>query len=140
MRINFNKLSGILVIVVAATGFHGAAFAQNAAHTQPKADETLAETFERTFFNNDPNFFQNRSLGRQLNWMFGWNGFAENEINRDAAQVHDLLRTSLKQQTNSDRVIRTRDLPNPYETSILSSPKIEVNQGTQSNELIFEKQ
>lgn len=136
----FRSLSSVLVIMVAATGFHAAAIAQPTSSTQPKADETLAETFEQTFFANDPTFFRNRSLGRQLNWMFGFNGFTENEINRDAAQVHDLFRSSLKQQTASDPAIRTRDLPNPYETSILSSPEINVNQRAQDNEMIFEKQ
>lgn len=133
MRINFNRLGSVLVIIVAATGFHGSAIAQT------KANETLGDTFERTYFNNDPNFFQNRSFKRQLNWMFGINGFPDNEINRDAAQIHDLWQSSLQQQTNSDPVIRTRDLPNPYGTSILSSPQIDVNQNTQGDELIFEK-
>jgi hypothetical protein len=124
----------VLVIVVAATGLHPAAIAQT------KANETLSDTFERTYFNNDPNFYQNRSFKQQLNWMFGINGFSDNEINRDAAQIHELWQTSLKQQTASDPVIRTRDLPNPYNTSILSSPQIDVNQSTQGDELIFEKQ
>lgn len=133
MRINFNRLGSVLVIIVAATGFHPPAIAQT------KANETLGDAFERTYFNNDPNFFQNRSFKRQLNWMFGINGFPDNEINRDAAQIHDLWQTTLIQQTASDPVIRTRDLPNPYNTSILSSPQIDVNQSTQGDELIFEK-
>ena len=133
MRINFNKLGSVLVVIVAATSFHAGAIAQT------KANETLGDTFERTYFNNDPNFFQNRSFKRQLNWMFGINGFPDNEINRDAAQIHDLWQTSLEQQTASDPVIRTRDLPNPYNTSILTSPQIDVNQSTQGDELIFEK-
>ena len=133
MRINFNRLGSVLVIIVAATGFHGSAIAQT------KANETLGDAFERTYFNSDPNFFQNRSFKRQLNWMFGINGFPDNEINRDAALIHKLWQASLKQQTSSDPVIRTRDLPNPYNTSILSSPQIDVNQGTQGDELIFEK-
>ena len=139
MRI-FSRLSSVLVMVVAATGFHSSAIAQPASSTQPKPDETLAETFERTFFTNDLTFFRNRSLGRQFNWIFGFNGYTENEINRDAARVDDLYRSSLKRQTSSDPVIRTRDLPNPYETSILASPDINVNQRTRDNELIFEKQ
>ena len=132
MGINFNRLSGVLVIVVAASGFHEAAIAQS------KADQTLADKFERTYFNNDPNFFRNRSLGRQLNWLFGVNGFSENEINRDAAQLHKLFESSLKQQTTSDPVIRTRDLPNPYDSSILTSPNVQVEPRSRS-ELIFEK-
>lgn len=138
MRINLVRITGVLIVIAAATCFQGAAEAQQTSSTQP-TDETLADTFERTFFKNDPNFFRNRSIGRQLNWMFGVNGFAENEINQDATELHDLLRTSLKQQNSSDRVIRTRDIPNPFNSSILSSPKSEVNQDTQSNDLIFEK-
>lgn len=136
----FRSLSSVLVIMVAVTGFHAAAYAKPTSSNQSKADETLSETFERTFFANDSSFYRNRSLGRQLNWMFGFNGFTDNEINRDAARVHDLYRSSLKRQTASDPVIRTRDLPNPYETSISSSPNINVNQRTQNNEMIFEKQ
>ena len=137
MRI-FVKITGVLIVIAAAGSFQGAVIAQQSSSTQP-TDETLADTFERTFFKNDPNFFRNRSLGRQLNWMFGVNGFVENEINQDAAELHDLLRTSLKRQNSSDRVIRTRDLPNPFNSSILSSPKSEVNQDAQSNDVIFEK-
>lgn len=133
MRINFNRLASILVIVVAATGFHPAAFAQ------PKANQTLGDAFNRTYFKNEPNFFQNRSFKEQLNWMFGINGFSDSDINRDAAQIHELWQTSLTQQTASDPVLRTRDLPNPYNTSILTSPQIDVNQNTQGDELIFEK-
>lgn len=138
MRINFNRLSGVLVIVVAASGFHGAAIAQSTSSTQPHAAPTLADKFEQTYFSNDPNFFRNRSIGRQLNWLFGINGFSENEINRDAAQLHKLFESSLKQQTTSDPVIRTRDLPNPYDSSILTSPNIQVQPSSRS-ELIFEK-
>lgn len=139
MRI-FHSLSSILVLAIATTGFHGAAIAGPKSSTQPKAAQTLAETFEQAFFANDPAFYRNRSLGRQLDWMFGFKGYTESEINRDAASVHNLYQSSLKQQASSNPAIRTRDLPNPYETSILTSPNIDVNQKVQNNEVIFDNQ
>ena len=139
MRI-FHSLSSILVLAIAATGFHGSAIAGPKSSTQPKADRTLAETFEQAFFANDPAFYRNRSLGRQLDWMFGFKGYTEAEINRDAASVHNLYQSSLKQQNSRVPAIRTRDLPNPYETSILTSPNIDVNQKVQNNEVIFDNQ
>lgn len=139
MRI-FHSFSSILVLAIATTGFHGSAIAEPKSNTQPKADRTLAETFERAFFANDPAFSRNRSLGRQLDWMFGFKGYTEREINRDAASVDNLYQSSLKQQASSNPAIRTRDLPNPYETSILTSPNIDVNQKVQNNEVIFDNQ
>ncbi|HCF28884.1 MAG TPA: hypothetical protein DEV81_17170 [Cyanobacteria bacterium UBA11049] len=139
MRI-FHSLSSILVLAIATTGFHGSAIAQPKPSTQPKAQPTLAESFERAFFANDPAFYRNRSWGRQLDLLFGFKGFIEREINRDAASVHNLYQSSLKQQNSRVPAIRTRDLPNPYETSILTSPKIDVNQKVQNNEVIFDNQ
>ncbi len=139
MHINFGNLSVVLVIVAAATGFDGTAIAQPASSSQAKVNETLSETFDRAFFKNDPDFFRNRSFKRQFEWMFGPSGFVENEITRDGKLVHNLYQTSLDKQVASDPIIRTRDLPNPYETSILSSPAINVNPGVRDDELIFEK-
>jgi hypothetical protein len=145
VHINPRRLSGVLVLIVAATSFHSAVIAQPALSIQPRANETIAEKFNQAFFSNDPDFFRNRSLGRQLNFLFGAgslirNSFPENEIARDAAQVHNLYRTTLEQQVSSDPVIRTPDLPNPYGTSILSSPALNVNNDMQGNEIIFERQ
>lgn len=145
MQINPRRLSSVLVLIVAATSFHAAAIAQPASSIQPRANETVAERFNQAFFSNAPDFFRNRSLGRQLNFLFGSaslsrNSFPENDIARDAAEVHNLYRTTLEQQVSSDPVIRTPDLPNPYDTSILSSPALNVNNGMQGNEIIFERQ
>lgn len=137
MRI-FNHLSGLLVLVTAVIGFNATAIAQPESSIQSKGDETLAETFNRTFFDSDPNFFRNRSFKRQFDWILGTNGFADNEIQRDSAKVDKLYRAALKRQVSSDPPVRTRDLPNPYETSILSSPDLDPR--TRDNELLFERQ
>lgn len=140
MRINFSYLSSLLIVIAATAGLNPAAIAQPASSTQPKPNETLAETFNRAFFGSDRDFFTNRSLRRQLDWIFGTNGFPENEIHRDSKRVHNLYQAALERQVSSDPPIRTRDLPNPYATSILTSPAIDINQGMQGNELLFEKQ
>lgn len=84
---------------------------------------TIEEAFERAFFDNDKPFFDNRSIPRQLDYLFGLrNSFPENEINRDAKNVHELYREVLRQQVASDPVLRTPDLPNPYNTSLFQLP------------------
>jgi hypothetical protein len=140
MRINLSKLSGVVVGLAIATGLSTTAIAQPKSKIQPKANETLADTFERAFFSSDPDFFANRSFERQLDWMFGLNGFTDNEISRDAQRVHNLYKTGLERQVSSEPPIRTRDLPNPYESSVLTSPTIDANQGEPRREFQWEKQ
>ncbi len=146
MGLRFRSLTGVLVFVAAATGFPFAAIAQPTSRTAPNGLATIEETlyptveevFNRAFFENDPEFFRNRSLGRQLNLIFGPD-FPENEIIQDTRLVHILYQDVLEQQASSDPIIRTPDLPNPYESTILVSPRVNVNNQTQGNELIFEQ-
>lgn len=140
MRINLSQLSGVLVGLAIATEFSTTAIAQPKPNIQPKANETLSETFERAFFGSDRDFFANRSFERQLDWMLGTNGFTDNEIIRDSQRVHNLYETALERQVSSEPAIRTRDLPNPYESSVLTSPRIDVNQSAPEREFRFEKQ
>ena len=143
MGIRFRSLTGVLVLVAAAIGFPFAVAAQPTSNTEPVANESLSEAFNRAFFKNDPEFFRNRSPRRQLDFIFGpgsllRNSFPENEIRRDAEVVDILYRDALEQQVSSDPIIRTPDLPNPYKTSILDSPRSSVNSRVQGSELIFE--
>lgn len=132
MGLRFSSLSSVLVLVAAAIGFPSAAIAQSTLSTQSSGNETLSETFNRAFFKNDPEFFRNRSPKRQIDLILGpgsliRNSFPENEILRDAKLVDILYQDALEQQVSSDPIIRTPDLPNPYETSILQSPRFNVN-------------
>lgn len=143
MVVRFRSLTGVLVFVAVATGFPFAAIAEPTSSSQPSGKETISETFNRAFFKNDPDFFRNRSFGRQLDFILGTpslrgNSFPENEISRDAEVVDIVYQDGLEQQVSSGPIIRTRDLPNPYETSILRSPRFNVNNRVQGNEFIFE--
>jgi hypothetical protein len=114
MPINVSRFSSALLAIGVVAGFQASAIAQ-------PTNSTFADRFEQAFFKSDPNFYQNRDWGRQFDWLLGTNGFSDNEINRDAQRVNDLYHAQLEAQTASDPVIRTRDLPNPYKTSILES-------------------
>lgn len=144
MSLKFKNLIGVLVIISAATGFHSAAMAQSSLVTRLRGgNETLSETFNRAFFKNDPEFFRNRSPKRQVDLIFGVgslrrNSFLESEILRDAKLIDSVYQDALEQQVSSDPIIRTPDLPNPYETSILLSPRVNVNNQVQESEFIFE--
>lgn len=104
MKLRFRGL--ISVLVVAAAGFPSAAIAQSALSTQLSSGETVSDEFDRAFFTNDPEFFRNRSFGRQLDLILGF-GFPENEIARDAELVDDLYEAKFKQQASSEPSIRS---------------------------------
>lgn len=142
MSLRFKSLISVLVLVTTATSFYSAAMAQSSLITRLKrGNETISETFNRAFFKNDPEFFQNRSIKRQLDFLLGpgslsRDSFPENEIMRDGKLIDILYQDVLNQQANSDPLIRTRDLPNPYETSILTSPRINFNSQVEGSESI----
>jgi hypothetical protein len=146
MGLKFKNLISVLVIVSATTSFLSAAMAQSSLVTRLRGgNETLAETFNRAFFENDPEFFRNRSLKRQVDFILGVgsltrNSFIESQILRDARLVDILYQDALEQQVSSDPIIRTSDLPNPYATSILLFPGVNVNNQVEERELRFEAQ
>lgn len=126
----------ISALVLTATGLPLAAIAQPTPNTQINSS-TVSDEFVQEYFKNDQEFFRNRSLGRQLALIFGFD-FPENEIAQDAELVDNLYEIRIVQQGANGPVVRTRDLPSPYRTSILTSPRSNVNNGMQRSELIFE--
>ncbi|NET54520.1 MAG: hypothetical protein F6K09_39825 [Merismopedia sp. SIO2A8] len=89
----------------------------------PLVAETLAEQMDDTFYSNDQNYYENRSIPRQILWFFGLS-HTEGEINRDGAAVNRLVQRMWDEQTSEDALIRTRDLPNPYQSSLFLEPTI----------------
>jgi hypothetical protein len=105
--------------------------------------ETASEVAERAFFKNDPNFYRNNSFKRELDWILGSgsifrNSFPENEIARDAELVNTVYRDLMTQQSTNDPYIRTPDLPNPYNTSLMMSPGMNTNKLRSGTEFRFE--
>ncbi|TAF10230.1 MAG: hypothetical protein EAZ77_03455 [Nostocales cyanobacterium] len=128
MSINLPRLSGLLVILT-TTAFPVVAVAQ----MEPQNYKAIPDTFEKAFFRHDRNFYENGSPQRQLDSLFGpgtnsRTTFPENEIARDAELVNTLYSDVMVQQTQNDPYLRTPDLPNPYNSSLLMSPRYNANQ------------
>lgn len=117
--------------------------------TRPLNTIPLTEVFDRAGYRYSKDFYENRSSRRQFQFMFGAGlpgraNFPDLEIERDAQLLNTIYRDALYQQVASDPTIRTSDLPNPFNTSILSSGGEIYSQPLgsfplRSGELIFER-
>ncbi|AFY35701.1 hypothetical protein [Calothrix sp. PCC 7507] len=132
MGIKTKTLGGLFVLLTASIAFPSVVAAQ----TEAPNYETANDAFDRAFFRHDRNFYENTSYNRQLNSIFG--SFPENEIADDAELVNTLYRDVLTQQVGNDPYIRTPDLPNPYGTSLLMSPRLNANQLKVGTEFRFD--
>lgn len=149
MRTKFKGLVGIMACLVSATAFPGIATAQE----EPEAvivveeefiDEIIpvAEAFEEAFFDESGNFFSNSTAVEQADTILGIGlpaTFPEMEIEQDAENIHELYEYFLTLQTSSDPVLRTPDLPNPYQTSVLLLPVSPFGARAAGPELRFER-
>jgi hypothetical protein len=91
------------------------------------SQDSLNEVFERAFFHNMNSFYESTGILDQLNTQLGIYpfkvpaAFPENQIARDAELLHEIYKDALQQQSSLPRM-RTRDLPNPFDTSLLENP------------------
>src|SRR5919199_1728340 len=148
MQMRLTKLLGALVLAAASTGLTSAALAQTSPSspaevttsprtldldasfpTPPNRLETVSEAFNRAFFQDSGDYYRNLSIPRQLSHFIGPGlpggaGFADLELERDAKRLNRLYNEALELQVSSDPVIRTPDLPNPFNSSLrlLSGP------------------
>ena len=83
----------------------------------------LDEQMEEVFYTNDQPYYTNREMPRQISSFFGLS-FVENEINDDARLIHEFATLMWEEQASSGPVIRTPDLPNPFQSSLLLEPTI----------------
>jgi hypothetical protein len=139
MGIKFKTFGGLLALLVSGVAFPNVVVAQ----TETPNYETTNDAFERAFFRHDRNFYENSTPKRQLDSFLGSgsgfrNSFPENEIARDAELVNTLYRDVLQQQVGNDPYLRTPDLPNPYDTSLLMSPRLNAQKLRVGTEFRFE--
>lgn len=85
---------------------------------------TIPEAFNRAYYRNDGNFFDNRGVFQGIRLILGIPSYVENAITEDGRNVDRLYKEVLEQQVSSDPVLRTPDLPNPYTGSILTTPLV----------------
>lgn len=78
------------------------------------------EAFMDAFYNRGGNFFENRRFPTAFTWFLG--PFPENQVRSDGESVHEIYLLASELQNESDPYIRTADLVNPYNTSLLLIP------------------
>lgn len=137
MRMKLRGILATIAIALAASSIANVAAAQTA-NQSSEPTRPLNDEFLRAFYANDGNFFQNRRLGRQIDFVLGvgtnfLNSFTDNEITGDGRAVNRLYNEALRDQTLSDGIIRTPDQENPFDTSLLLLPASAATLSTTSD-------
>lgn len=78
----------------------------------------LQAAFNNAYFSNSPDFFQGVNIWNQLNNLFGFNGYPEQQITRDTMRVTELYNQVLDQQLSADPTLRVADACNPFADSL----------------------
>ncbi|MDJ0593484.1 MAG: serine/threonine protein kinase [Pleurocapsa sp. MO_226.B13] len=116
MSIRFTKLTKLSNILLIASVF--SLFSLSAkAEMQP-----LDEKFEAAYFANGKNAFAQSNIFGQINTIFGFTGFPEQHISGDGKKVDNLYEETMNNQASMGMPIVTRDLTNPYDTSLRENP------------------
>lgn len=118
MLTKFTKLSSILLITIIGSLVAGEA----------KADDrvvkavSLEQAFEEAYFDNTGDTYQNSSIFGQLNTILGFKGFPDQQISADGKLVDKLYQNSIREQSQTGFPLKTRDLTNPYSSSLIENP------------------
>ncbi|MEM8721890.1 MAG: serine/threonine protein kinase [Cyanobacteria bacterium P01_G01_bin.39] len=113
MSIKFTQLSKVLILAAIASLLAD----------QVKAEmEPLPEAFENAYFKNAPNAFRQAGIFEQINNIVGITGYPEQDVTGDGEAVDDVYQAGLKKQSATGMRTITRDLENPYDTSLLENP------------------
>ncbi len=125
MAMNWKNLSGIILFYGVAT----LTSVQVAEAGQPqdpaRTYQPFAEEFNRATQRSSGNFFSKRDLLHQIGRFFGVPSFPEQAISDDNRRVNKLYLDEQRRQFSSTPVIRTPDLINPYDTSVMTAPPSE---------------
>lgn len=118
MGLNIQRLLAVAAIAVAATATPATA-QERPTSFQPR--KTIPTAVDESY-HGDTDSFVYKNLGRPIEVLIGVPGFPENLLARDGRRIHSVYLDLLNQQVASDPLIRTADLPNPYNTSLLTLP------------------
>lgn len=94
---------------------------------RPGSPINLNELMNQAFWQNTGNFFEQAAIPGQLNFLFGWKDFPEgsfsdNDVTKDSLLINTIMKDYFKQLTEREPTIRTKDIPNPFDTSIQQNP------------------
>jgi hypothetical protein len=105
------KAIGLVTLAVAAVGYLAP---QAQAQQTP---ENIADAMTRAIFDRSGDIYRNSGIDRQTTLLFGLS-YPEQEYLSDAQSIERLYREGMRQQAAKDNVVRTADLPNPFNTSV----------------------
>ena len=116
MSIKFTEISKIIVMATIASLFS----------IEARANETsLAEVFEAAYFKNGENAIEQSSFLGQFNTILGIPKFPEQDITADMKEINQVYELSLERQTSTGERLITKDLDNPYTTSLREIPSFD---------------
>lgn len=113
--------SAIAALLIAASSMMvaEAATAQTATEEAP----TVLQAVQDAYYTRGGDYFENRRFPRSVTWFLG--PFPENDIARDGERLNEVYTDAMYQQTSLDPDVRTVDLENPFNTSLLTMPPVE---------------
>jgi hypothetical protein len=86
----------------------------------------LHNVFTRASYNATGRFYEIMNISGQANQIFGWRtfpgSFYDNQITSDGLTVETVYHDALRQQMDGPRMV-TRDLLNPFDTSLRENPE-----------------
>ncbi len=124
ISVRFKSLVTTLTLVISSTVYIPRVLAEEVSQSDSVSAETVPEAIDRAASRssllNKGNFFEDRSIAGDAAFTFGI-GYDEDRIAKEARIIEAISRDLLSQQTSDGPVIRTRDLANPYTTSVLTT-------------------
>lgn len=88
--------------------------------------DLLSDVFTRASYNATGRFYDIMDISGQANQIFGWRtfpgSFFDNQITSDGLTVNTVYHDALRQQMGSPRIV-TRDILNPFDTSLRENPE-----------------
>lgn len=116
MSIMFAKLTKLSILLL---GVSAAGLLSSPAQAEKMS---LNDEFKEAYFTHGKNAFVQSNIVNQFNTIVGLTGYPEQHINRDAQAVDKLYKMGMAEQSSLGARIMTRDLPNPYDTSLRENP------------------
>ncbi len=122
MSIKFTKLAQISVITTILSLCSVEVMAESHQDTHSSEAISLNQAFKDAYFTRGKNAYEQSGFFGQINAIVGLTGFPEQHISKDGQAVDSLYRQAMQRQTEVGSPIMTRDLANPYDTSLLENP------------------
>jgi hypothetical protein len=113
------RIKSLISAIALGTASSLGAIAVNAQETEVfRPRETVPNAMNRAFYGSMGEFSDRNPLSSVETII----GIPENRISRDGERVHRLYVDLMNQQVSSDPLIRTADLPNPFNLSVQTLP------------------